>query len=182
MHQNPARQQGRRHQRCRRLLNRHWQVQWKSELPPPSGENVALLGFGRASTRSEDAYLALDGDLDTVWNAGEFPHQWLSVILGDAYVVNRIQLVVAQAPAGPTTHEVWLGNSSNTRALYKLFTGISTEDGQTLDVVIDPPLPASEVLINTVDSPSWVSWREVKIFSIPSADLGGRERASRIQA
>lgn len=144
----------------------------ESEVSPPSGENVALLGIGRASTRSENAFQAIDGDFDTVWSAEEFPHQWFSVILGDSYVVNRIQLVVAQAPSGPTTHEVWLGNSSNTRALYKQFASIPTEDGQTLDVVIDPPLPVSDVLINTVDSPSWVAWREVRIFGIPSADLG----------
>ncbi len=144
----------------------------ESETSAPSGENIALLGIGRASTWSENAYLAVDGDLDTMWSAEELAFQWLSVILGDSYLVNRIQMVVAQAPAGPTTHEVWLGNSSNTRALYKRFTDIPTEDGQTLDVVIDPPLPAIDVLINTVDSPSWVAWREVRIFGSPSADFG----------
>ena len=30
-------------------------------------------------------------------------------VLDDLYLVDRIQLVVTQAPAGPTTHEVWIG-------------------------------------------------------------------------
>ena len=96
----------------------------------------------------------------------------VSVILGDSYLVNRIQLVITQSPAGPTTHEVWLGNGSRTRALYKRFTDIHTEDGQTLDVVLDPPRRANEVQIHTVNSPSWVAWREVRVFGILLADPG----------
>ena len=143
-----------------------------SETSAPSGENIALLGIGRASTWSENAYLAIDGDLDTMWSAEELAFQWLSVILVDSYLINRIQMVVAQAPAGPTTHEVWLGNRSNTRALFKRFDNIPTEDGQTLEVVIDPPRRANEVLIYTIDSSSWVAWREVRVYGSLSADSG----------
>ena len=69
-----------------------------------------------------------------------------------------MELVIAQTPAGPTTHEVWLGNGSGgVRTLYKrLINDVHTEDGQTLNVAIDPPRRVKEVLIRTVDSPSWV--------------------------
>ena len=134
------------------------------------GENVAVLGFGRGSTRSESAHLAIDGDLDSIWNATLPPMQWLSVILDDLYLVDRIEMVIAQAPAGPTTHEVWMGNGSGTRTLYKRLTDVHTEDGHTLEVAIEPPLNINEVMIRTLDSPSWVAWREVRVFGTLSAN------------
>ena len=135
-----------------------------SDTSAPLAENVALLGFGRASTRNESAHLAIDGDLDSIWNATLPPMQWLSVILGDLYLADRIEMVVAQTPAGPTTHEIWLGNGSGTRTLYKRLINVHTEDGQTLDVAIEPARNINEVLIRTLDGPSWVAWREVRVF------------------
>ena len=101
----------------------------------------------------------------------------VSVLLDDLYLVDRIQLVVTQAPAGPTTHEVWLGNGSGgVRTLYKRFSDVHTEDGQTLDVAIDPPRSITEVLVITLDSPSWVGWREVRVFgSLPEDPRGNLE-------
>ena len=137
--------------------------------PVPTGENVALLGIGRASARSENAHQAFDGDLNTLWGAEALPTQWLQVILDDSYVVDRIQMVVAQTPAGPTTHDVWLGNRSGTRTLYQQFIDVPTQDGTVLEVVIEPPRNITEVVIHTLHSPSWVAWREVRVFgSLPA--------------
>ena len=141
-----------------------------ADTSAPLAENVALLGFGRASTRNESAHLAIDGDLDSFWNATLPPMQWLSVSLGDLYLADRIEMVVAQTPAGPTTHEIWLGNGSGTRTLYKRLINVHTEDGQTLDVAIEPARNINEVLIRTLDSPSWVAWREVRVFGSLSAN------------
>ena len=74
-------------------------------------------------------------------------------------------MVVAQAPAGPTTHEVWVGNGSGTRTLHKRLVDVYSEDGQTLRVTLDPPRIAKEVLILTVDSPQ----------------LGGLARGARVR-
>ena len=79
-------------------------------------------------------------------------------------------MVVAQTPAGPTTHEIWLGNGSGTHTLYKRLINVHTEDGQTLDVAIEPARSINEVLIRTLDSPSWVAWREVRVFASLSAN------------
>ena len=172
----------------------------KSEPPTPAategstdsvtsarlGENVAVLGFGYASTRdelgrpvveNEDANLAIDGDLESLWNSQRYAPRWFSVLLDDLYLVDRIQLVVTQAPAGPTTHEVWLGNGSvGVRTLYKRFSDVHTEEGQTLDVAIDPPRSITEVLVITLASPSWVGWREVRVFgSLPEDPRGDLE-------
>ena len=150
------------------------------------GENVAVLGFGYASTRdelgrpvveNEEANLAIDGDLESLWNSQRYAPRWFSVLLDDLYLVDRIQLVVTQAPAGPTTHEIWLGDSSGgVRTLYKRFSDVHTEDGQTLDVAIDPPRRITEVLVITLASQSWVGWREVRVFgSLPEDPLGNLE-------
>ena len=80
-------------------------------------------------------------------------------------------MVVTQLPAGPTTHEVWLADESGSRVLYKRLINVYTEDGQTLEVAIEPQRNISEVLIHTIDSPSWVAWREVRVFGPRSAGL-----------
>ncbi len=112
----------------------------------------------------------IDGDPDSIWNSQLFPPQWFSVVLNELYLVDKIELVVTQAPAGPTTHEVWLGNGSDTRALYKRLINVHTEEGQTVAVAIEPPRIVSEVLIRTLHSPSWVAWREVRVFGSPPAN------------
>ena len=112
-----------------------------SETPAIMRENVAVLGYGRTFITDKRgllvvengaANLAIDGDLDSAWNSQQNAPQWFSVVLNDLYLVERLQFVVTQAPAGPTTHEVWLGDGSGTRTLYKRFSNVHTEDGQNL--------------------------------------------------
>lgn len=132
--------------------------------PPLPSQNVALAGVWRASEGEETAHLAFDDDPDTNWNAKNLAAQWIAVTLDDIYLVDRIELVVAQAPAGPTTHLIWLGNGSGVRTRDTRLTDIHTEDGQTLIVDYDPPRPADDLLVHTLESPSWVAWREVRVF------------------
>ena len=54
------------------------------------------------------------------------------------------------------------------RALYARLINQHTEDGQTLAVPIDPPRSINEVYVRTVQSPSWVAWREIRVFGAPS--------------
>ncbi len=146
---------------------------------PPIGENVAPLGFATASARdqtgllrvdAETAILAIDGDNDTVWSSQQPAPQWFSVLLDDLYRVDRIQMVITQAPAGPTSHELWLDNGSGSRTLFRRLTNVPTSDGQILNVELDPPQTVSEIFILTLQSPSWVAWREVRVFGQPVID------------
>ena len=141
-----------------------------TETPPPQSRNVALTGEVRSSEGEDTASLAFDGDLDTLWNAQNFAAQWIAVTLDSLYVVDRIELVVAQAPAGPTSHVIWLGNGSGVRTLYKRLADIHTEDGQTLTIEISPPRPLDDLLVQTLESPSWVAWREVRVFGTLLSD------------
>ncbi len=135
--------------------------------PKSQGNNVALTGTGRASAGEESVGKAFDGDLESVWNSQNFPAQWIAIALDDLYLVERIELVVAQAPAGPTTHALWIDNGSGVRTQLMQLTDVQTEDGQTLLIDVSPPRPVKEVLVHTLDSPSWVAWREVRIFGSP---------------
>ncbi len=135
---------------------------------PPPRENVAILGTGRAFERGNFAHLANDGDQDSFWNSRKYAPQWFSIVFDDFYLVDKLELIVTQLPAGPTTHEIWLGGGSDTRVLYRRLIDLHTEDGQTLEVSIDPPRRINEVLILTLESPSWVGWREVRVFGSPS--------------
>ena len=110
---------------------------------------------------------AIDGDPESVWSSQNHPAQWIAIALDDLYLVERIELVVAQAPAGPTTHALWVDNGSGVRTQLQQLTDVHTEDGQTLPIDVNPPRPVKEVLVHTLDSPSWVAWREVRIFGSP---------------
>ena len=148
-------------------------------------ENVAGRGTGRGSTKNskghlridtETAHRAIDDDPDTVWSSEQHATQWFSVAFDGLFLIEMLELVVAQSPAGLTTHEVWLGNGTGTRTLYKRLPDVYTEDGQTLRVAIVPPQIADEVLILTLDSPSWVAWRELRVFgSLTTNMTEGRE-------
>ena len=132
--------------------------------PAPLSPNVAIHGIVRASSGEEWAQNAIDGDPETAWSAQNHPAQWISIALDDLYLAERLELVVAQAPAGPTTHVLWVDNGSGVRTRFRQLTDIHTEDGQTLIIEIDPPRPVKEILIQTLESPSWVAWREVRVF------------------
>ncbi len=138
--------------------------------PAPQSQNVALTGTGRSSEGEESAHLAFDGDLNTNWNAKNLAAQWIAVTLDALYLVDRIELVVAQTPPGPTTHVLWLGNGTGVRTLYKRFEDIHTEDGQTISIELDPPQPFDDLLVHTLESPSWVAWREVRVFGTPAPE------------
>ena len=135
--------------------------------PLPS-YNVAASGEVVPSSGQETAQLAVDGDLESLWNSGRIPLGWIQIALDGQYLVNKVEMVVAQTPPGPTSHELWLGDGSGTRALYSRLSNQHTEDGQTLAVPIDPPRSINEVYIRTVQSPSWVAWREIRVFGAPS--------------
>ncbi len=140
----------------------------------PLGENIVPLASGLAYIRGpedhlivdEQAYLAIDGDRETIWSAQQPAPQWYAILLDQIYLVDRVEMVITQAPPGPTTHEIWLGHGSGLRTFYKRLSDVHTEDGQVLSVPIEPPQAIDEVLVLTLHSPSWVAWREFRVFGV----------------
>ena len=138
-----------------------------SPASTPESPNVALLATERVSSGEDSAHFAIDGDPETAWNSQNFPAQWISIALDGLYLVDRIELVAAQAPPGPTTHILWVDNGSGVRTRFMHLSDIYTEDGQTVAIAMNPSRPTKEILIQTLDSPSWVAWWEVRVFGSP---------------
>ncbi|MET0696663.1 MAG: discoidin domain-containing protein [Acidimicrobiia bacterium] len=126
-------------------------------------EELATDSVVRASSGGSPSNV-VDGVLDTVWSAGAGPIQWVELDLGASRTVESIRLLVAQDPPGPTTHVVSVrGESGDWREVATL--SVTTIDGQWLDVVPSAPLEGVRFIgIETVESPSWVAWREISIL------------------
>ena len=140
------------------------------EQVSPPRTNVALLGSVSASNGQESASLAIDDNPDSVWTSRNAAVQWIELTLDKFYLIDRIELLVTQAPAGATNHEIWVSEASGTFTRVHEFYGDSTSDGQTLELPINPPLVIDRVMVLTTESPSWVAWREVRVFGIPAPE------------
>jgi predicted amidohydrolase YtcJ len=134
-------------------------------IPAAGGPNLAASGTASASNAVADnpPELAIDGDSDTIWLAGAGPPQWLAVDLGGFHLVGRVRLTVEQTPSGLTSHRVLGRLEDGSEILLAEVTG-STAPGQELDLQIAQPATVDRIRVETVESPSWVAWREVAIF------------------
>lgn len=105
---------------------------------------------------------AVDGNPNTLWASEQFPTAWIGLSFDRPYSVERVELQVAQSPAGNTIHEVWVGNGPDLSLVRRLVG--NTADGQTLTVPLIPAQTVTRVLVRTLISPSHVGWREVRVF------------------
>lgn len=133
------------------------------EPPPPTpstGDSSLSASAWLPEHPPADAH---DGSLETIWNAGDHPQQWIQVDLGQARPIGRISLTVSQYPEGETVHEVWGGPDENDLRLLHTFAGHTT-DLQVLTVGPVQAWPHTRVVrIVTTSSPSWVAWYEIEI-------------------
>lgn len=129
-----------------------------------TGANLARGRDARASRRSGQAHLAVDGDAGTVWSAEDFPAQWIEVELDGPSAIAAIRLIPSQFPAGPTRHRV-LGRGPDTGGFRVL--GVlegETADGTLLEIT-GPWIGIATIRVETDASPSWVAWREIEVVS-----------------
>jgi len=108
---------------------------------------------------------AVDDNAGTQWIAGAGPVQWIQIDLLGSYRITEIRLLVAQYPAGSTTHRLQVRASSG--AAYETiheFQGSTTENDW---LVFNPEVPlenVSQIRIQTIVSPSWVAWKEIQVY------------------
>lgn len=130
------------------------------------GANIALEKQVRFSNQTSDltGALALDGDFGTLWNSGGGPTQWIEINLGGSYNILEMRLTISQFPRGKTVHRV-LGKSANGQfILITTFEG-DTTDGETLFFTPLEPIPEIQFIrVETIETPSWVAWREIEII------------------
>lgn len=117
-----------------------------------------------ASIAGFPADYAVDGNPDTWWSSGAMPTQMISINL-QAYVdIQRITLLPAQSPAGPTIHRIWARHETGPAFLLAEIESY-TEDN--VKIIYDLPVEEPGIVfiaIETLNSPSWVAWREIQVF------------------
>jgi hypothetical protein len=140
------------------------------EATPSTPDPLPNIALGRPATasrfiRKNTASGAVDGSTEFLWNSGDYAPQWVEIDLGSPKAIGRISLLTAQSPDGDTVHRV-LGKAraGDPYQLLHEFTGFTTDD-QLLD---HSPLTPWEnvrfVRIETITSPSWVAWREIRVY------------------
>jgi predicted amidohydrolase YtcJ len=124
------------------------------------------------------AEMAVDGVAEAAaenwWSAGDFPEQWIEIDLGVESTLFSLRLLTSQDPPGEVVHEIW-GRVEGGE--YRLLHTLASESGDNQWLTITPTEPWNGVRylkIVTVQSPSWVAWREVEVMGIPgeSAAVG----------
>lgn len=112
------------------------------------------------------ADFAVNGDPGTWWSAGAGPVQWIEVDLGEPEAIAGHRLTISQSPPGDTEHRVhgqgpW---TDGAETLLHTFAGRT----QAMDVLTHTPEEPWEgirfVRVETVQSPSWVFWREISLI------------------
>ncbi len=142
--------------------------------------NVALHKPVQASMSLPDQMPsdAVDGWINTTWGAGSHPPQRIEIDLQDTFAIAKLRLIVSQYPDGETKHRIW--GKSDSGSQYQLlheFSGTTT-DNQVLEFT--PVTPWSNIRflkVETIESPSWVAWREIQALSdvatgVPSLPTG----------
>ena len=135
------------------------------------GENLALRGSARASTQTNSIQLATDGNPATGWEAQQRPPQWYSVLLDDLYLIDQVELVFPHDAREPATLEIWLGNGSGIRTLFKRFDQVWPHSHSPLTIPIDPPQIANEVMLLSLQGQDEVAWQEVRVFGSSATHL-----------
>lgn len=151
------------------LVNRYFDDRASlGELAADTG-NLALEKPATASSAYGDATAdrAVDGDADTLWNAGAFAPAWIEIDLGSAHPVAAIRLLVQQTPSGPTHHRVTCAPAPGVDATLLSEVQGETQSLHVLTVTLDPAVSCRMVRIETVSSPSWVAWREIEVIAAP---------------
>ena len=131
------------------------------------GRNMALGKTVSVSAALPDQppAMAVDGDPNTQWSAGAFPTQWIEIDLGAPYTIGEIRLTVGQWPAGDTVHQIWVGTTREAMQMAYEFSG-HEYDFDVLNYIPTKSLKNIRYMrIDTTESPSWVSWREIEVLA-----------------
>lgn len=137
----------------------------QNDINLPKSGNLALKQKVSASSSGQGSPTnAVDGKESTFWGAGNFAPQWIEVDLGAPATITEVKLKVGQSPNGETNHRILAGTTKNN--LNKIFQfNQFTQDGDWLIFTLTKPLKDIQFIrVETVASPSWITWFEVQVF------------------
>jgi PASTA domain/F5/8 type C domain len=119
--------------------------------------------FAPSSVPGHEPRLAIDSSPNSDWNAGTGAPVYITVDLGRTVAINKVRLQVNQYPDGNTRHEILVARQPSGP-----FKHVATLDGWTVNgqwLELNQPIGVVRYLrVETTESPSWVSWREIEIF------------------
>ncbi|MDX6619618.1 MAG: TolB protein [Gaiellales bacterium] len=132
--------------------------------------NVAAWRPVNASSWTSNAppFMAVDGRLNDIWNAGGYPPAWIEIDLGRPTDIARVRLFANDNPAGSSFLVLGRGRGTN-GALLPLGTLTGpTSYGEALDLSAQKPWRGIRYL-RVVTPPAkapigWVSWREIDVY------------------
>ncbi len=131
---------------------------------------------------SSPSYMT-DNNPNTLWNSGGGASQWIDIDVGYDRVVSKIQLLTAQYPFGVTQHNIYGRTNAGQWVYFGMLNGYTT-DSQWLTFNINQSTPIRYIVVMTSASPSWVAWREIKVFDglkpRQVGDVVGRDLAASV--
>jgi hypothetical protein len=149
---------------------------WDEAISPAPGADLRtarrpaerFLGGGQKVTVSNgnaSAKFATDGDTKTTWNSGGPAPQWIEIAFKPAKTITQIQLIVEQRPRGLTKHTVRGFRADGTEVPLAYFAFL-TDAGSEMSARIAPGAGRgiTRLRIDSDAGPSWVAFREVRIF------------------
>ncbi len=140
---------------------------------PPDAPTDLTKGITPRVSRSESsrpASYAVDDSLEA-WGSGDYPPQWIEIEFAAPSVIGEIGLGVEQWPPGISHHRVWATRTDGSTVLVADVRRFTAPE-MLLDTTLATGLSdVVSVRIETLESTSWVGWREIEVIS--ASDGGG---------
>ncbi len=137
---------------------------FESLCASPTDVPGSVTATASASLPDHAASLAVDGSLNTFWNSGGLPEQWIQIDLGKNITLRGIKLFSAQFPNGATTLQIWAGPDPDHLISVYEFNGITREFAEVEILLPSPQAGVRYVKIVSTQGSSNVAWREVEIL------------------
>jgi hypothetical protein len=134
---------------------------------PVNAQSTEISGITASASNTASGTFtdyAFDNNLNSAWNAGAGPTQWILLDLQSTYTVNQLSLTIAQSTKGRTVHEIE-GGSTPQNLSHLITLDQITSDQQVVNIPFLEPIPNLRYIkITTTNSPSWVAWKEIKVY------------------
>lgn len=107
---------------------------------------------------------AVDGNISTGWNSGQYAPQSITIDLGADYNIGSIRLNIDILPNGTPTHNVYFSSDGVNFGAPVDIIQVFNEKFKWLKRAYDGTQSARFVRIETISSPSWIAWFEIEIY------------------
>jgi hypothetical protein len=130
------------------------------DKPAVTVKNVTA---SREHDPSVAANKVIDGDGATIWNAGDGQTQWLRFSFAEMTSIGRVHLLANRDREYEFTLRLRFRDTNGT-LLRSLESQVKVSDGDLLELVLEDPVEAQTVEVESVHGRNWVAWREIQFF------------------